>query len=175
MSKFFKRLIESPLIIFLMLVDLISNILQKSYDVLTSKVKLTDMLANIDWWHTYDIAIRIVLTICLWLLYKDYIAFKRKKNAQYLLMKQKIIALNKIMHDADGVLRDLFIEGRDRQSVALHYIVKSLNELGDTSIHVKEEDPEITKYKDKVNEKLDEKQDPLYKILNEWDDDEPVS
>lgn len=186
MSKFFKRLIESPLIIFLTLVDLITNILGKASDVLTSKVKLTDMLANIDWWHTYDLLIRVALTILVWFFYKDYVAYKKKKDAElvslqkkqqedYKRLKVKIIALDKIMQDSDGVLRDLFIETRDRIDLGFNLIVKSLNKLGDDSIHVKHEDEEVQKYKAMVNEKMDEIQDPLYDVLKEWDDDEPVS
>jgi hypothetical protein len=182
MNKFFKRLLESPIIIFLTLVDLIWSVLEKVFDQLTHKVKIEYMLSHIDWRHTYDLLIRVGLTILLWLFYKDYVAYKKKKDvdfvalkkkqdAEYLKLKNKIIILTKIMHDADAVLTDLFIEGRDRQDVALNLIVKSLNKLGDMSIHVKAEDPEITKYKDKVNDKMDEEQDPLYKILNEWDDD----
>lgn len=182
MSNFLKKAINSPFIILLMLLDLISNIGQKSYDVLTSKIKLSDMFSNIDWSHTYDILIRVVLTILLWFFYKDYVAFKKKKESEdaafkkkkeeeYKRLKNKIIALDKIMQDSDDVLRSLFIETRDRIDVSFNLIVKSLNKLGDDSIHVKHEDEEVQKYKAKVNEKMDEIQKPLDKVLEEWDDD----
>jgi len=182
MRKFLKRAVESPFIILLTLLDLLINILEKVKNVLTSKVKLSDMLSQIDWSQTYDIFIRVVLTILLWRFYVEYVRFKRrsvsdfedykkKKDGEYQLLKMKIIAINKIMHDADNVILELFEESRDRQSDGNNLIIKSLNRLGDKTIHVKDEDPEITKYKNKVNEKMDEIQDPYYRILNEWNDD----
>ena len=171
MSKFLKKAIESPFIILLMLLDLLSNIWQKSYDVLTSKIKLSDMFSNIDWSHSYDMIIRVILTVLLWKFYKNYVAFKKKKEADYIRLKNKIIALEKIMQDSDNILKDLFIETRDRIDVGFDLTVKSLNKLGDTSIHLKHEDKEVQKYKAKVNEKMDELQRPLNKILEDWDDD----
>ena len=182
MNKYLKRAVESPFIILLTLLDLISNIIQKGSGLVTSKVKLKDMLSQTDWSQTYDTLIRVIITILLWRFYVEYLRFKRKsvadfeayktkKDGEYQVLKRKIIALNIIMHDADTVLIELFEESRDRQSAGNNLIIKSLNKLGDNSIHVKDEDPEITKYKNKVNDKMDEIQDPYYRILNEWDDD----
>lgn len=124
-------------------------------------------VTNMNFLHTVREILPFLL-ILFSILYFAKLILKRVNSLRN-EVKNKIIALHKINSDSDIILKDLFVEGRDRTNNNINQIVISLNKLGDKTIKVRPEDPEITKYKEKLNTKLDEEQDPLYNLLNDWD------
>jgi hypothetical protein len=161
-----KKLLESRWVLLLAFLDVLYNWGDRIIKATQTKQPIITMFSQINLTETYDTLIRIVIAFLVWKLYKDFQHYKRISDEKMTRLNNKIHALDKIHHNAEDVLRDLYIDMRDTSSENTHNVIEIFKRMGVTGIGINEEHENIKKYKDKVNKKLDEEESHLEKILS---------
>jgi len=166
-----KKISENPFIPLIGLADVLYNWADRAVKAFQIKDVSMSIFGGTNW---FEIIIRIVILYLLWGLYKRFSEYKAYQEVEIQKLKDRTIetirALQKITHNADSTLLDLWVESRDRQKENLAVVAELLSELTGKKVKTKEEHPEITKDKGIANEKLDEIEDPLYGILDNWEE-----
>ena len=165
-----RKIIEHPLAILIPLADVIIHWVKGLIIVINTKTPFVNMFANTNW---VELSIRFVLIFCIWKIYRDFNAYKDQQRIDKQKQDAKTIAairaVRELSENADGILLDLWIESRDRHTENSKKTVELFKQLGIKGIGTKSEDADVTKYKNKANELLDNQEDPLLKLIDDWE------
>lgn len=171
-----RKIAESPYIPIICLLDVIVHWSEKLYGAIQSKSAPVDMFSDTNW---FEVLVRLVLTYLIWNLYREFRIYKDSVKAEMQRQNaatiEAIRAVLSLSSNADNVLMQLWIEGRDRTGKNNEHIVNALIELGYKGIGINEEHPEITKYKNVSNQLLDEKEEPLLELINNWEENTQIN
>ena len=176
-----KKFTDSPFLRLICLIDILVGWGEKLVKIAESPNSPFNMFSGTNW---FEVGIRLAMAYLIWWLYRSLGEYKEKQRVEIESIRRgyqddleklsaktirTIRALQKIAINGHETLLNLWIESRDRVAENNKIVVQSLNKLGDRSVKTRDEHPEITKYKGVVNEKLDEIEDPLYRIIDNWE------
>lgn len=108
----------------------------------------------------YELVIRLVLGIGLWLLYREYLSFKENTDRRVRALNEKMRVSHSIFVRA---LNEFIEEGANSNEV----IIGSLKKLGDDTIDLSQEDRRTTLVRDELNRSLVEKLSALDNIIDQ--------
>ncbi|HNP24453.1 MAG TPA: hypothetical protein PKM63_21240 [Panacibacter sp.] len=151
-------------------VNEIKDFIEFIVSIIHTKEPFNQIISQMNWTYLYDVAVKIVIVVLLWKLYKNQIAFKEKKRKEFELLKGKIIALDIIRKEENIVINRMFEENNERYNDTVKSVVVLFKQLGVTNIGIKEDDKDTSYYKDVINNSLDLKHENLQKEIDNWDE-----